>query len=156
VPTPKLQTQAAAEPSSPAPLWDRASVPADRISRSTRSSRSMSGRPKRRPPWRVRYRALSSHGSTRPSDHRERVCQLDVTSCWRRSPGTRSATGRALERALDLAEPDGALSLFLLHPAPGYSSTTRGTAPPTLPWSPRFRACSPGTSPLRRTLLVAW
>ena len=29
------------------------------------------------------------------------------------------AAGRALERALDLAEPDGALSSFLLHPAPG-------------------------------------
>ena len=75
-------------------------------------------------------------------------------SCWRRSPGTRSASqpppgepwnarsiwlaqaflleaiardalgdpaaaGRAIERALDLAEPDGALLLFLLHPAPG-------------------------------------
>jgi LuxR family maltose regulon positive regulatory protein len=33
--------------------------------------------------------------------------------------GDRAAAGRALERALDLAEPDGALSLFLLHPAPG-------------------------------------
>jgi LuxR family maltose regulon positive regulatory protein len=33
--------------------------------------------------------------------------------------GDPAATGRALERALDLAEPDGALSLFLLHPAPG-------------------------------------
>jgi LuxR family transcriptional regulator, maltose regulon positive regulatory protein len=32
--------------------------------------------------------------------------------------GDRAAAGRALERALDLAEPDGALSLFLLHPAP--------------------------------------
>jgi LuxR family maltose regulon positive regulatory protein len=29
------------------------------------------------------------------------------------------AAGRALERALDLAEPDGALTIFLLHPAPG-------------------------------------
>ena len=29
------------------------------------------------------------------------------------------AAGRALERALDLAEPDGALLWFLLHPAPG-------------------------------------
>ena len=29
------------------------------------------------------------------------------------------AAGRALERALDLAEPDGALTNFLLHPAPG-------------------------------------
>ncbi len=33
--------------------------------------------------------------------------------------GDRVAAGRALEHALDLAEPDGALSLFLLHPAPG-------------------------------------
>jgi hypothetical protein len=33
--------------------------------------------------------------------------------------GDRAAAGRALERALDLAEPDGALSLFLLHLAPG-------------------------------------
>jgi LuxR family maltose regulon positive regulatory protein len=30
-----------------------------------------------------------------------------------------AAAGRALERALDLAEPDGALWAFLLHPAPG-------------------------------------
>ena len=44
-------------------------------------------------------------------------------TCWRRSPGTRSATPApptsALERALDLAEPDGLLLPFLLHPAPG-------------------------------------
>ncbi len=33
--------------------------------------------------------------------------------------GDESAADRALERALDLIEPDGALSLFLLHPAPG-------------------------------------
>jgi LuxR family transcriptional regulator, maltose regulon positive regulatory protein len=33
--------------------------------------------------------------------------------------GDTDAAGQALERALDLAEPDGALSLFLLHPAPG-------------------------------------
>jgi LuxR family transcriptional regulator, maltose regulon positive regulatory protein len=32
--------------------------------------------------------------------------------------GDEEAAGRALERALDLAEPDGALSWFLLHPAP--------------------------------------
>ena len=30
-----------------------------------------------------------------------------------------AAAGRALERALDLAEPDGMLTMFLLHPAPG-------------------------------------
>jgi LuxR family maltose regulon positive regulatory protein len=36
----------------------------------------------------------------------------------REALGDRAAAGRALERALDLAEPDGALSLFLLHPAP--------------------------------------
>jgi LuxR family transcriptional regulator, maltose regulon positive regulatory protein len=33
--------------------------------------------------------------------------------------GDPAAAGRALERALDLAEPDGALFLFLLDPAPG-------------------------------------
>jgi LuxR family transcriptional regulator, maltose regulon positive regulatory protein len=33
--------------------------------------------------------------------------------------GDLSAAGRALARALDLAEPDGALFWFLLHPAPG-------------------------------------
>jgi LuxR family transcriptional regulator, maltose regulon positive regulatory protein len=33
--------------------------------------------------------------------------------------GEPSAAGNALERALDLAEPDGALLWFLLHPAPG-------------------------------------
>jgi LuxR family transcriptional regulator, maltose regulon positive regulatory protein len=33
--------------------------------------------------------------------------------------GDEDAASRALEQALDLAEPDGALSLFLLHPAPG-------------------------------------
>jgi len=33
--------------------------------------------------------------------------------------GDPAAAGRALERALGLAETDGALSVFLLHPAPG-------------------------------------
>ena len=33
--------------------------------------------------------------------------------------GDLAAAGRALERALDLAEPDGALLWFLMHPAPG-------------------------------------
>ncbi len=33
--------------------------------------------------------------------------------------GDPAAAGRPLERALDLAEPDGALTIFLLHPAPG-------------------------------------
>src|SRR5260370_16213914 len=33
--------------------------------------------------------------------------------------GDPAAAGRAVERALDLAEPDGTLGSFLLHPAPG-------------------------------------
>jgi LuxR family maltose regulon positive regulatory protein len=33
--------------------------------------------------------------------------------------GDPAAAGRALERALDLAEPDGMLTVFLLHPVPG-------------------------------------
>src|SRR5215831_11708463 len=37
----------------------------------------------------------------------------------RDAAGDPAAAGRALERALDLAEPDGALFWFLLQPAPG-------------------------------------
>jgi LuxR family maltose regulon positive regulatory protein len=33
--------------------------------------------------------------------------------------GDPRAAGRAVERALDLAEPDGVLTMFLLHPVPG-------------------------------------
>src|SRR5262249_41909085 len=36
----------------------------------------------------------------------------------RGAPRGPAAAGRALERALDLAEPDGVLAMFLLHPAP--------------------------------------
>ena len=39
--------------------------------------------------------------------------------------GDPAAAGRALERALDLAEPDGALSAFLLHPVPGAARAPR-------------------------------
>jgi LuxR family maltose regulon positive regulatory protein len=48
--------------------------------------------------------------------------------------GDPAAAGQALERALDLAEPDGALSLFLLHPAPGLLErhVRHGTAHTTL------------------------
>src|SRR6516165_2456140 len=44
--------------------------------------------------------------------------------------GDPAAAGRAVERALDLAEPDGALFWFLLHPAPGLLErhVRRGTA----------------------------
>ena len=48
--------------------------------------------------------------------------------------GDQAAAGRALERALDLAEPDGALLWFLLHPAPGLLErhARTGTAHATL------------------------
>ena len=39
--------------------------------------------------------------------------------------GDPGAAGRALERALDLAEPDGTLSAFLIHPAPGAARAPR-------------------------------
>jgi LuxR family transcriptional regulator, maltose regulon positive regulatory protein len=42
---------------------------------------------------------------------------LEATA--RDAVGDEGAAGRALERALDLAEPDGVLTIFLLHPAPG-------------------------------------
>jgi LuxR family maltose regulon positive regulatory protein len=44
---------------------------------------------------------------------------LLLESIARDAVGDPAAAGRALERALDLAEPDGALYWFLLHPAPG-------------------------------------
>ena len=37
----------------------------------------------------------------------------------RGAPGGPAADGHALERALDLAEPNGTVMAFLLHPAPG-------------------------------------
>ena len=47
--------------------------------------------------------------------------------------GDPAAAGRALERALDLAEPDRALLAFLLHPAPGllerHARHSTGTPP---------------------------
>jgi LuxR family maltose regulon positive regulatory protein len=48
--------------------------------------------------------------------------------------GDPAAAGRALERALDLAEPDGVLFWFLLHPAPGLleGHARHGTAHPAL------------------------
>jgi LuxR family maltose regulon positive regulatory protein len=48
--------------------------------------------------------------------------------------GDEGAAGRALERALDLAEPDGALLWFLLHPVPGLLErhARRRTAHPAL------------------------
>jgi LuxR family transcriptional regulator, maltose regulon positive regulatory protein len=48
--------------------------------------------------------------------------------------GDPAAAGRALERALDLAEPDGVLLWFLLHPAPGLleRQARQGTAHPAL------------------------
>ena len=48
--------------------------------------------------------------------------------------GDSPATTTALERALDLAEPDGMLTLFLLHPVPGLlqRQTRQRTAHPAL------------------------
>jgi len=52
----------------------------------------------------------------------------------REALGDPVAAGRALERALDLAEPDGALLWFLLHPAPRLLEfhARQGTAHPAL------------------------
>ena len=59
--------------------------------------------------------------------------------------GDRNAADAALERALDLSEPSGDLTPFLLYPAAWACwSVMPGTAPPTPPWSPRSAACSPG------------
>jgi LuxR family maltose regulon positive regulatory protein len=58
-------------------------------------------------------------GST-PVTHRVSVIQaLLLEAVARDALGDPGAAGRALERALDLAEPDGAVLPFLLHPTPG-------------------------------------
>ena len=48
-----------------------------------------------------------------------RILAFVLEASARDALGNPAAAGRALERALDLAEPDGALLWFLLHPAPG-------------------------------------
>jgi len=66
-----------------------------------------------------------------------------------RRPRRHRAAESSLEHALDLAEPNGALSPFLLTPAPALLARHAGTAPPTPPSSPRSSAaCRRGpTSP---------
>ena len=65
-----------------------------------------------------RARARSSTvPSGRPSSHVVVALLLEATA--RDALGDPDAAGRALERALDLAEPDRVLIPFLVHPAPG-------------------------------------
>jgi LuxR family maltose regulon positive regulatory protein len=64
--------------------------------------------------------------------------------------GDPPAAYRAVERALDLAEPDGALLWFLLHPRRACSSATPGSAPRMPPCSRRSSTCWPETGRRRR------
>ena len=60
--------------------------------------------------------------------------------------GDPAAAARAVERALDLAEPDGALAPFLLYPAPGLLERhTRQRTAHACPARPRSSTCWPGT-----------
>jgi len=55
-----------------------------------------------------------------PVDRRTWLVQAFLLEAIARDAlGDPAAAGRALERALDIAEPDGTLMAFLLHPAPG-------------------------------------
>jgi LuxR family transcriptional regulator, maltose regulon positive regulatory protein len=55
-----------------------------------------------------------------PVPHPARLAQAFLLEAIARDAlGDEDAAGRALERALDVAEPDGALTVFLLHPVPG-------------------------------------
>jgi hypothetical protein len=47
--------------------------------------------------------------------------------------GGPAAAGHALERGLDLAEPNGTVMVFLLHPPRACYSVMPGSAPPTPP-----------------------
>ena len=67
----------------------------------------------------------------------------------RDSLGDSGAAHRALERALDLAEPDGVLLPFLLHPAPGLLDrhARHPTAHASLLGSPPTTAPRPSNTP---------
>jgi LuxR family maltose regulon positive regulatory protein len=74
---------------------------------------------------------MSVSGSvTGPSDSRHSRQAYVLEAIARDSLGDPGAADRALERALELAEPDGLLLPFLLHPAPGLLErrTRHGTA----------------------------
>ena len=58
-------------------------------------------------------------GSARPAWRSWLVEAFLLEALAREALADPSAAGRAVERALDLAEPDGALLWFLLHPVPG-------------------------------------
>jgi LuxR family maltose regulon positive regulatory protein len=58
-------------------------------------------------------------GSAAVTSHALQAHSFLLEAIAQDSLGDHGAAERALERALDIAEPDGALSLFLLHPAPG-------------------------------------
>ena len=70
--------------------------------------------------------------------------------------GDSGAADRALERALDLAEPDGLLLPFLLHPAPGLLDRhARHPHRPRIPARRDPRPCSPEPSRRRRRRAAA-
>jgi LuxR family transcriptional regulator, maltose regulon positive regulatory protein len=55
-----------------------------------------------------------------PVPHPARLAQAFLLEAIARDAlGDEDAAGRAVERALDVAEPDGVLTVFLLHPVPG-------------------------------------
>ena len=60
----------------------------------------------------VRGAIVSRRGLFERLDRAARVTQISAPA------GNPAAAGRALEQALDLVEPDGALFAFVLHPAP--------------------------------------
>jgi LuxR family maltose regulon positive regulatory protein len=76
-------------------------------------------------------------GSSVPRPHRAwLITAFLLEASARDALGDRPAAGRALERALDLAEPGGVLFPFLLHPVPGLLErhARQCTAHPALIW----------------------
>ena len=65
--------------------------------------------------WRRRHRSFGKA----PGSHQVwQIAALLLEASAQDALGERKAAGRALERGLDLAEPDGLLFPFLLHPVP--------------------------------------
>jgi LuxR family maltose regulon positive regulatory protein len=74
-----------------------------------------------------------------------RACLLEAIA--RDALGDQAAAGRALERALDLAEPDGELMPFLLYPAPGLLERHAGHRTAHASLIAQIRALLAGTTP---------
>ena len=86
----------------------------------------------------------SSEVSWQVDPRMESIEALLYDAAARDELGEARAAEASLERALELAEPEGIILPFALAPVQGLLSAIRGTAAPMQAWSQRFSTCWPG------------